>query len=85
MAEYQITYWRDLPSLVTARDGADVAKIELPARFQERIDQVAMDEGLIGSDAYLEGWRRGDWVAGDGTPTDLAASVAARLEAEEGA
>jgi hypothetical protein len=82
VAEYQITYWRDLPSLVTARDGADVSKVELPARFQERIDQVAMDEGLIGSDAYLEGWRRGDWTPGDGSPAELAAAVAARIQKE---
>jgi hypothetical protein len=82
VAEYQITYWRDLPSLVTAREGDEVAKVELPARFQERIDQVAMDEGLIGSDAYLAGWRRGDWTPGEGTPSELAASVAARLEEE---
>ncbi len=82
MASYQITYWRDLPSLVTARDGDDVAKIELPARFQERIDQIAMDLGLVGSDDYLEGWRRGDWTDGDGTPAELAAAVAAGLEEE---
>ena len=41
-----------------------------------------MDEGLIGSDAYLEGWRRGEWIAGEGTPAELAAAVAARLEQE---
>jgi Virulence factor len=82
VAEYQITYWRDLPSLVTAREGAALSKVELPARFQERIDQVAMDEGLIGSDAYLEGWRRGEWTPGDGSPAELAAAVAARLQQE---
>ncbi len=82
MSEYQITYWRDLPSLVTARDGDAVAKIELPPRFAEKIDQVAMDEGMIGSDEYLEGWHRGEWMAGEGTPGELAAAVAARLEQE---
>jgi hypothetical protein len=82
VSEYQITYWRDLPSLVTARDGDAIAKIELPPRFLEKIDQVAMDEGLTGSDAYLEGWRRGEWVAGEGTPGELAAAVATRLEQE---
>jgi Virulence factor len=82
VTSYQITYWRDLPSLVTARDGDDVAKIELPARFQERIDQVAMDLGLTGSDAYLEGWRRGDWTPREGSPADVAAEVAAQLEEE---
>jgi hypothetical protein len=82
VSEYQITYWRDLPSLVTARDGDAVSKIELPSRFAEKIDQVAMDEGLTGSDAYLEGWHRGEWIAGEGTPAELAAAVAARLELE---
>ncbi|MDX6377566.1 MAG: hypothetical protein QOE98_1869 [Gaiellaceae bacterium] len=82
MSEYQITYWRDLPSLVTARDGDAVAKLELPPRFLEKIDQVAMDEGLTGSDEYLEGWRRGEWIAGEGKPAELAAAVVARLEAE---
>ncbi len=82
MTEYQITYWRDLPSLVTARDGDAVAKVELPPRFAEQIDQVAMDEGLTGSDAYLEGWRRGEWTTGDGTPSELVAAVIARLEQE---
>jgi hypothetical protein len=58
------------------------AKIELPPRFAEKIDQVAMDLGLTDSDAYLEGWRRGEWIAGEGTPGELAAAVAARLERE---
>ena len=82
MSEYQITYWRDLPSLVTAREGDVVSKAELPPRFAEKIDQVAMDEGLIGSDEYLEGWRRGEWTAGEGTPSELVAAVIARLEQE---
>jgi hypothetical protein len=41
-----------------------------------------MDEGLTGSDEYLEGWRRGEWIAGEGKPAELAAAVVARLEAE---
>ena len=36
MAEYRITYWRDIPSMVTARDDAGgTAKVQLPDRFQE--------------------------------------------------
>ena len=41
-----------------------------------------MRVGAVDSDAYLEGWRRADWVAADGTPAEVAAGVAARLEAE---
>lgn len=83
MAEYQVTSWRELPSLVTAREGADVAKVPLPARFQEAIDEAAMRLGDTGSDAYLAGWVRGPWTDGDGDdhPASLASSVVAALEA----
>jgi hypothetical protein len=80
VAEYQITYWRELPSLVTAREGDLLAKVELPARFQEAIDQAAMDVGDIASDAYLEGWRRGPWIEAEGDPWSVAAAVASELE-----
>ena len=44
MAEYRITYWRDIPSMVTARDESGAtAKVQLPGRFQELIDQRAGD------------------------------------------
>jgi Virulence factor len=82
VTEYQITYWREFPSLVTAREGDDVAKSPLPQRFQEAIDEAAMRLGAVDSDAYLEGWRRADWVTAPGTPAEVAADVAARLDSE---
>ena len=57
-----MTYWRDLPSLVVARDGDIVTKGPLAPRFQEAIDEAAMRLGETSSDAYLEGWVRGDWI-----------------------
>ncbi|MFL6286844.1 MAG: virulence factor, partial [Actinomycetes bacterium] len=53
MAEYQITSWRDLPSLVIAREGDDVTKVQLAPRLQEAIDEAAMRLGETGSDDYL--------------------------------
>jgi hypothetical protein len=83
MAEYQITYWRDLPSMVTAREGRrNTAKVELPARFQEAIDEAAMRLKLSGTDAYLEQWQRGGWTECPGSPEEVAKAVAAELEAE---
>jgi hypothetical protein len=82
MSEYQITYWRDLPSLVVARDGDDVTKAPLAPRFLEAIDSAAMTLGAVDSDAYLAGWQRTDWVPADGSPTDVCEQVVARLEAE---
>jgi hypothetical protein len=82
MAEYQITYWRDLPSLVVAREADSVTKSPLPPRFQEAIDEAAMRLGETGSDAYLAGWRRSDWTTVDTSPADAADAAVADLEAQ---
>ena len=83
MAEYQITYWKNIPSMVTARAGRrERAKAELSERFQQAIDEAAMRAGLIGTDAYLEQWRRGEWQEREGSAEEVAAAVAAELEAE---
>jgi hypothetical protein len=84
VAEFRVTYWRDLPSLVTARDGDHTAKVALDARFMIAIDEAAMRLGATDSDAYLEGWRQGEWEARDGTPEDVARAVADELEAQYG-
>lgn len=81
MAEFRITRWRDIPSLVTARGADGVAvKVPLPNRFQEAIDELAMRTGAAGSDAYLEGWVQDDWQTREGEPAEVAASVAEELE-----
>jgi hypothetical protein len=80
VAQYQITYWRDLPSLVVAREGDDVAKSPLPQRFQEAIDEAAMRLGDTAAEAYLAGWRRTGWAELDGSTADVADQVAADLE-----
>jgi uncharacterized protein with ATP-grasp and redox domains len=58
MPELIKTYWRDIPSQVTAKAGRKTAKCMLPARFQEAIDRAAMRAGKGSSDAYMEDWRR---------------------------
>lgn len=80
MTEYQITSWRELPSLVVARDGDEVVKVSLPSRFQEAIDEAAMRLGEADADAYLAGWTRGPWTAADASPAEVAGQVAAELE-----
>lgn len=80
VTEYQVTYWRELPSLVVARDGEQVTKSPLDARFQGAIDEAAMRLGDVGSDDYLAGWRRGEWTAAEGDPSDVIGRVVAELE-----
>jgi hypothetical protein len=81
MTELQITSWRDIPSFVAAREGSEVIKISLPARFQEAIDEAAMRLGDSGADAYMEGWSRGPWMDVEGSASHAAESAAADLEA----
>jgi hypothetical protein len=80
VADYQVTYWRDLPSLVVAREGEQVTKSPLAPRFQEAIDEAAMRLGETGSDAYLAGWTRGKWNSLDGDPVEVADLVVTQLE-----
>ena len=52
MSRVQVLYWQHVPSVVKAGD----VKRQLPDWFQQEIDRVAMEQGLLGSDAYLEQW-----------------------------
>jgi len=82
MAEYQITRWREIPSMVTARDAGGTAKVSLPNRFQEAIDEVAMQAGAAATDAYLAGWVQDAWQTREGSAAEVADAVAAELDAE---
>jgi len=75
-----VTYWRDLPSMVVARDGDDVAKSPLAGRLQAAIDEAAMRLGETGSEDYLAGWSRGPWTAADGAPAEVLERVRGELE-----
>jgi hypothetical protein len=82
VTDYQVTYWRELPSMVVAREGEAVTKVQLATRFQEAIDEAAMRLGATGSDAYLEGWTRGEWTAADGSGPEVCDRIVAELEAQ---
>lgn len=80
MTRYQVLYWQDVPSLVKvfAEDGSAVSQA-LPDWFQQEIDRRAMEQGLVGSDAYLEQWRWGDPEERPEAPDELAAAIAAEF------
>jgi hypothetical protein len=80
VSEYQVTYWRDLPSLVVAREGENVTKVPLAPRFQEAIDEAAMRLGATGSDDYLAGWTRSEWTPAEGDGPEVCDRVVAELE-----
>ena len=82
MTEYQVTRWRELPSMVAARAGDETVKSQLAPRFQEAIDEAAMRLGDTGADDYLAGWERSPWTAAEGTPAEVLDRVAADLDSE---
>ena len=82
MTEYQVTRWRELPSMVAARAEGGLVKSELASRLQEAIDVAAMRLGDTGADDYLAGWERTPWTTADGTPVEVLDRVTSELEAE---
>ena len=81
MARFQILYWQDVPSVLQAfaDDGSSV-KRQLPDWFQQEIDRQAMEQGLIGSDAYLEQWHWGEVDERPGTPDEVLDTLERELQ-----
>jgi len=71
MAKYQILYWKEIPAQVRAFDGARAVSRPLPERYQIEIDRLAMEQGLAGTDAYLEQWRWSAKLERPGTAAEI--------------
>ncbi|MGO4914720.1 virulence factor [Pseudogemmobacter sp. W21_MBD1_M6] len=82
MPEVTIVYWRDIPAQVIVGKGRRASKVQLSERFEQAIDRCAMKTGAAGTDAYLADWRKAEPFTVEGEQDDVAASEAARLEAE---
>jgi hypothetical protein len=80
MTKVQVLYWQDVPSLVRAfaADGTPHSR-PLPDWYQQEIDRRAMEQGLVGSDAYLDEFRWSDPEERDGTPDAVLDAVVAEL------
>ena len=81
MATVRITYWRDIPMLVTARDGGGEVSVPLGPAFQDLVDRVAMQDGLAGEDAYLAEWHVGPPEEASGGAGAVAHARAREIEA----
>ncbi len=82
MPDVTIVYWRDMPAQVIVGRGRKGAKMPLPERFEQAIDRAAMKSGAAESDDYMAGFRKADPYAVDGDADAIAASEAARIDAE---
>jgi len=82
MAQVQTLYWQEIPSLVEAREGQELHKVQLSQRFQELIDLVATNKGRGESEAYLEQWSKGPRQVREGDAKTVAEAVANEFEGQ---
>ena len=82
MTEYRVLRWQEIPAQVRVAGAGKRISGQLPPRYQEEIDRVAMAEGMYGSDAYLEQWKWGPRQQRDGAPQEVLDTVIAELVAE---
>ena len=80
MARWEIVAWQDIPAAVEVRDDAGQVTLQLSERFQALIDSVAMQQGLEGSDAYLEQWHKLPGGERPGAAREVGEAVVAELE-----
>ena len=84
MAQYQILRWQKIPAQLRAFDGRKPVNRALPDAFQEEIDRLAMEEGLAGSDEYLDQWKWSAREERDGTAREVLDALEAEIRAEYG-
>ncbi len=84
MAQYQILYWRDIPAQIKVYEGSKAVSRPLPDSFQQAIDRVAMAEGLIGSDEYLDQWHWSPKLERPGTTGEILEALLQEIEKEHG-
>jgi len=82
VATYRILYWQEIPSQIRATDDLDEVTVQLHSRFMERIDQLAAQRGLQGTDDYLAQWHWSDEQERDGAAEDVARALERELEAD---
>ena len=80
--EYQIIFWRDIPAQVKVRAGGKRFARKLTERFEQAIDQAAMQAGLAGTDAYLAEWRTSIWNQHEGEPELVANGIVSEIESD---
>ncbi len=82
MASYKILFWQEIPSQIRAEDAQNDVTVVLPAKFMERIDQLAEERKLNSSDDYLAQWHWSDEEDRAGTAQEVADAVRVELEAK---
>lgn len=79
---YQIIYWRDIPSQIKAKVKRKRMSRPLTERFMQAIDAAAMASGETDTDQYLAEWKPTEWLPIEGDPDEFLDALQAKIEAE---
>ena len=83
MTRYRILSWGGIPAQVKVfEEGRRPVSVALPEWFVQEIDRVAMRDGLIGADEYLERWSWSADAERPGPAEEVAAALVREIEAE---
>lgn len=80
MARYQILYWEYIPLGVKATDVNGTVRENLPARFQQAVENAATRAGQTSAAAYTSMFKWGKEQEREGTAADVAAAIAKELD-----
>jgi hypothetical protein len=83
MTRYRILSWGGIPAQIkVTEDGGRRLSVPLAEWFMQEIDRVAMQEGLSGTDAYLERWSWSADIERSGSADEVVADLVREIEAE---
>lgn len=80
MARYQILYWEHIPLGVKATDVNGTVRENLPARFQEAVENASLKAGQTSAAAYTSMFKWGKEREREGTAKEVAAVIAKELD-----
>jgi len=80
MARYQILYWEHIPLGVKATDVNGTVRENLPARFQEAVENASTQGGHSSAAAYTSMFKWGKEFEREGSAKDVAAAIVQELD-----
>lgn len=80
MARYQILYWEHIPLGVKATDLNGTVRENLPARFQEAVQNASTQAGHDSAAAYTSMFKWGKEEEREGTAKEVATAIAQELD-----
>jgi hypothetical protein len=79
MAQVKVMYWRDIPYAVRAIGPEGQVSRQLPAVFQEAVDEAAMTAGRTAGGDYSAAFHWGPEESRPGSPAAVADAVVAEI------